>query len=79
MPYIAFAPCIVCGTGFSFNPELVPSHPMRGGKPSGDYDDPKGPICETCIDALNTERKRRGEPTWHVPAGAYETAEGLPE
>jgi hypothetical protein len=72
---IASAPCLVCGEVFAFNPTSVPSHPyeLKGGRrvPSTNPTHPKGPICRACVEHLNAERRRRGEPTWTVADDAY--------
>lgn len=75
MPYIAISPCIVCGRTFSYNPDLVPSHPCRNGRPSMDPSDPTGPICATCITVVNAKREASGMNTWPVHPDAYAPSE----
>lgn len=76
--YFVLGPCLVCHQPFTYNPDLVPSHPARGGLPSTDPADPKEPICESCIAEINAARREAGRPEWTVLSGAYEPAEGFP-
>ena len=57
------ADCLCCKQPFSFNPNLVPSHRVNGGKE---------PVCRACIDAANPVRKKKGlAPLTYAP-GAYD-------
>lgn len=71
--------CLVCRAPFGYNPNKVPSHPAHneGGRlvPSMNIEDPKAPICSNCINVINQERERLGQPLWPVEEGAYEATE----
>ena len=55
--------CLVCGKIFSFNPVRVPSFRING---------KREPICESCIEFLNGQRKVQGLEPWPVADDAYE-------
>lgn len=58
-----FSPCIGCGKPFTYHPHKVPSIRVDGWRE---------PICQSCVDLVNPQRKRLGlEPIVPVP-GAYE-------
>jgi hypothetical protein len=73
----AIAPCLVCRAPFTFNPALVPSHFARDGAPVLDTTAPREPICRPCIERINAERARLGNPTWPIAEGAYEPGDEL--
>ena len=64
----AMAPCIGCKAPFSFNPHKVPS--MRRTP-----DSPREPVCESCFERLNVERKAKGLEPWTRQPDAYEVME----
>jgi len=59
---IVMGGCFSCGRTFSFNADHVPSYQGE-------------PICETCIVAVNKQRKEGGLPLWPVHPDAYEPQE----
>lgn len=59
MPFIAAAPCAICGNIFDFNPDTVPS--VRN-----------HPICHDCVNEANDIRQARGLPPIDIPPGAYQ-------
>lgn len=67
----AFGPCFACKQGFMFNPDLVPSirvdatgHPDPAGE--------KEPVCKSCIERANVQRKAAGVALHVIMPGAYE-------
>lgn len=62
----ASAPCIGCGNVFSFNPDLVPSVRING---------VREPICQSCVDRVNPQRKAKGLPPIVPAPGAYSPQE----
>lgn len=69
--YFCLAPCVSCGTPFTFNPERVPSLRVNAeGQP-----DPAGtrqPVCRTCWDRRQAYRREHNLPEEHLLPGAYE-------
>ena len=61
-----YAPCILCGQPFSFNPVHVPSIRVRG---------VKQPLCEGCVPPVNAFRISRGLPAIEPHPDAYEPCE----
>lgn len=57
-----YGSCCACTRLFAFNIHKVPSY---NGKP----------ICRTCIEAVNQNRKEAGRPLWPVPEDAYDAEE----
>jgi hypothetical protein len=73
---MVYGMCFGCGRPFGFNPELVPSIPVRkDGTIAADGD--RMPICETCIAYANEKRKASGLPEWTVHPEAYEPTESI--
>lgn len=67
----AMGGCFCCKRVFTFNPRKVPSF-----TPPGREYRAREPICRTCIDGINVERKKRGLPEFEIQPDAYEP---LPE
>jgi hypothetical protein len=73
----AFGPCWSCGLRFTFDPDLVPSIPIDPltNRPSDMGGDPdlvvRQPICGSCVEAANVNRRRDGRPLIVVLPGAY--------
>jgi hypothetical protein len=63
---IALAPCIGCGRVFGFNPHRVPSVIVDG---------VREPVCRTCVDRANDNRKASGLPLFTVYPDSYEPIE----
>jgi hypothetical protein len=61
--YVAFAPCVLCGVPFSFNPDKVPSTSAITGK--------REPICESCFGIINAKRVARGDAPFPLLPDAY--------
>ena len=62
--------CFCCKRLFSYNPNHVPSIPIKDGKA-----DPRGtrePLCQACVDRVNPERIKRGLAPIVPHAEAYE-------
>jgi hypothetical protein len=76
--------CWSCGRPFTFNPYLVPSIPIdpETRRPPDLGGDPeraeREPLCESCVERVNVERERLGQPLVRVLPGAYEPMEGAP-
>jgi hypothetical protein len=69
--------CIGCGAIFSFNPQRVPSVPVRY-EAERLVPDPSGtrqPICQSCVARWNVIRKSKGIPEIITLPGAYEAEE----
>jgi hypothetical protein len=64
---LASGHCIGCGQIFSFNPVRVPSSSAITGK--------REPICERCVERINTVRKQKGLPPVVPSPDAYEAAD----
>lgn len=65
------APCLRCGTVFSFNPERVPSLRVN----AAGLPDPAGtrqPICQSCWDDRQAYRRGQGLAEEALLPGAYE-------
>jgi hypothetical protein len=71
-----FGTCFGCGRAFTFNPDHVPSIPIRKDGTIG-ADGDRQPICATCIAYANEKRKASGLPLWTVHPDAYEPAESM--
>lgn len=56
-------PCFCCARSFTFNPDLVPSFRFNGNRE---------PICRSCVERVNPERRKRGLDEIKVLPGAYE-------
>lgn len=56
-------PCLVCKRPFSFNPNRVPSFPIKGNRE---------PICAGCMAVINAKRIHAGEEPLHVHPEAYQ-------
>lgn len=83
----AFGRCWSCGQPFTFHPDLVPSIPVdpltnlpldvdeHGDicevNPEAAKRAIKQPICATCIDRSNEQRRADGHELIHVLPGAY--------
>ena len=61
---IVFGQCFSCGNPFGFNPHKVPS--VRDG------DGIRQPVCEMCVKAANSVRKKNGLPSIEIEPDAYE-------
>ena len=62
----AMSPCIGCGRVFSYNPVAVPCVTING---------TREPICLSCVERVNPERKRNGlSPIVPLP-DAYEACD----
>lgn len=80
--YIAHGRCYACDKPFSFNPQLVPSVPLRSDGKLAEHAREiahAAPLCRPCATALNEERGRQRKTTWNITDAAYAPAEGLPE
>lgn len=67
MGYVmAMGPCAGCHRVFSFNPTRVPSITLKG---------EREPICATCVERVNPERKKNGLPPIVPLPGAYEACD----
>lgn len=75
--YFATRPCCMCNTLFVFNPDKVPSIPVDA-EGNVNPDGVKRPICEECMNKINTFRASMGEEPIYVFPGAYQAAEGFP-
>lgn len=60
----AQSPCLVCHQVFSYHPHKVPSHRDASGV--------KQPICQNCMNLVNTKRKEKGLEPFPILPGAYE-------
>ena len=85
---IVMTACFVCGQPFTFNPNWVPSVPIdpRTGRPldvgadgkpqpvepGAEERAVKQPLCESCVELINENRRRIGEPEIVVHPDAYE-------
>lgn len=57
--YIAMGNCITCNQFFEFNPDKVPSIRVNG---------VREPVCQSCVEIINTRRKAEGlEPITPLP------------
>lgn len=73
-PYLlAYGICFGCGTGFTFNPDRVPSYDPSLDDPSK----PPGrqPICPSCIQRVNANRRANSLPEWPVYPDSYAALE----
>ncbi len=61
--YTVTAPCCNCKNIFSFHPNKVPSIRING---------IREPICKTCVDRSNVERKEKGMPLITYTSDAYQ-------
>jgi len=61
---IVLGECYACGKRFTFNPVRVPSFRDEHGV--------KQPICRSCMEYINKERKKMGLEPFTIPADAYE-------
>ena len=59
----AIGQCICCGKVFSFSPERVPSVVFQGSKE---------PVCRSCVERANEERKKLGLAPHPILPGAYD-------
>lgn len=74
-----YGPCWSCGQLFTSDPELVPSVPIDPGTglpsdlgqhaPGAEY--VRQPICRTCVERANENRRAEGRPLIDVLPGAY--------
>ena len=66
---LAYAECFVCHQLFLFDPDRVPSIPIRRGRadPPGERE----PICRRCVEAVNPERIAKGLDPIPILPGAY--------
>ncbi|RPH74007.1 hypothetical protein EHM76_04370 [bacterium] len=64
---MAMGRCIRCGVPFSFNPHFVPSIRVEG---------VRQPVCRSCVEWANEERKKAGIEPHFIHPEAYEP---LPE
>ena len=55
-----FAPHLVCGVPFTFNPQRVPSYDAGRGK---------RPICRSCMERIHEKRRAWGEDPAAHPRG----------
>jgi len=62
---LMMASCVRCEAVFGFNPHKVPSIRLTP-------DAEKQPICKTCVEWANQEKKKLGLPQFTIPEGAYE-------
>lgn len=56
--------CYGCGRTFTFNPVKVPS--------TRDARGIKQPLCRACVEYVNRERQKIGQPPFTIPPDAYE-------
>jgi len=76
---VVFGPCWSCGVLFTFDAERVPSLPVDPvtnapadvGEHAPDARYVRQPICRTCVDRANENRRQRGAPLIDVMPGAY--------
>jgi hypothetical protein len=73
--YLAHSPCYLCKCLCSYNPHKVPSLRIKNGKldPAGERE----PVCESCMRAINRDRKLKGLEPFPILPGAYEPADEL--
>ena len=78
---VAFGLCYVCSRPFAFNPVKVPSVKVcekcwlpvdKCSCGVGRLAFSRQPICKSCIEQVNEERRKRGRPEFTVPPDAYE-------
>jgi hypothetical protein len=55
---IGFAPCFCCKRVFPFDVDRVPSHAGQ-------------PICRSCFERVNAQKRARGLPEFRALPGAY--------
>jgi len=60
---LMFGCCINCGRQFIFNPNKVPSVRVNG---------VREPVCRSCVEWANGERKKKGLELFTIPPDAYE-------
>jgi hypothetical protein len=70
---VGMANCWGCGRTFTFNPERVPSIPVRNGQPA--EGGTREPICEDCMTRANERRMRLGLDPHPILPGAYDPME----
>lgn len=63
---IAMGSCVGCGCVMCFNPHKVPSILVKG---------VREPVCRTCIERANPQRKAMGLEEFKIQPGAYEPAD----
>lgn len=78
---VALAPCFSCKSPFMFDPDKVPSIPicqgcqmppdMHDASCTKQFEIVKQPLCHTCVDGINANKRRRGEPLVRIIPGAY--------
>jgi len=77
MTLLAVSSCWSCGRRFCFDPDRVPSIPIdpETGRTSDMGGDParcvRQPVCATCVEIANENRRAAGRPLIHVLPGAY--------
>ena len=55
--------CFACKRPFNFNPHKVPSHRHNG---------VREPVCEDCMNLINTRRKEMGLDAFPIAPDAYD-------
>lgn len=60
---LALGACCACTELMSFNPHKVPSVKING---------VREPVCQRCVEEVNTRRRRLGLEEWAILPGAYE-------
>jgi len=68
--YFCIGTCVICGSAFTFNPELVPSIEVKGSRRE---------ICQRCVEVANPQRVDKGLAPIVILPGAYEPAEEWPD
>lgn len=82
---VALAPCWSCKKVFMFDPDKVPSIPIcqECHRPPDLHAEDctqtaelvREPLCRECIEMINANKRRQGEPEVHVMVGAYPEVE----
>ena len=76
---ILYGACWSCGRLFTSDPDLVPSLPVDPvtntpadvGAHADDAEYVKQPICRTCVERSNEQRRAAGRPLIDILPGAY--------
>lgn len=63
----AYSACLCCGNLFSYNPHRVPSSRAVTGE--------REPVCQSCMDMINTKRAAAGLAPFTILPGAYDPVE----
>lgn len=69
--YFCLAPCVACGSLISFHPDRVPSLRVN----AQGHPDPTGsrqPVCRTCWDRRQANRRQNNLPEETLLPGAYD-------